>query len=195
MVWRRLTTLLRVSEWGVGFLSSREARQLWKKSGEQLWPISPRVVASRIDLPDKDGKSLVLHLVHGCPVQQDSSVEDRDEHHGQLDEGLDARKPGDFVAFTTDANCSMGVRADGDQDPVRGDHGESHRNTAGDFLYMWAGQRFLCAATTHCPGRKPCDGHGAWRHPRTKKLYQNDHVFVQNGFRHRVLQCKHPVRV
>ena len=71
------------------------------------------------------------------------------------------------------------------------EHGEPHRNAAGDFLHVWAGQRHLFAATTLFPGPKPQNGCGTWRHPRTKKVYQNDHVFVQNGRRHRVLQCKY----
>ena len=132
-----------------------------------------------------------MHFVHGCAIQQDASGALRDECCGHLDEGLDARKPGDFVIFTTDANCSIGTRADNEHDSVRGERGEPRRNAAGDFLCVWAGQRHLFAATTLFPGPKPQNGHGTWRHPRTKKACQNDHVFVQNGRRHRVLQCKH----
>ena len=71
---------------------------------------------------------------------------------------------GDFVVFTADASCSMGVRADDEQGSVRGIHGEPHRNPAGDFLHVWAGQGSICAAAALCPGRKPRDGCGAWRH-------------------------------
>ena len=178
-------------EWGAGFMLSRVAHKLWKKSGEQMCLISPRVMAIRLEVNDKDGKSMGVHFVHGRAVQQDASIEKKGECYSHLDEGLDARKPGDFVFFTTDSNCSVGARADNDHDSVRGDHGEPHRNPAGDFLHVWAGQRHLFAATTSCPGRKPIHGRGAWRHPRTKKARQNDHVFVQNGRRHRALQCKY----
>ena len=101
-----------------------------------MWLISPRVAAVRIEVPDKDGKSLGMHFVHGRAIQQDAGDILRDEYYGHLDEGLDARQPGDFVIFTTDANCSIGVRADNEHDSVRGEHGEPHRSAAGDFLYV-----------------------------------------------------------
>jgi hypothetical protein len=110
-------------KWGAGFVLSRVACKLWKKSGEQMCLISPRVMAIRLEVHDEDGESMGVHFVHGRAVQQDASVEKRDEHYSQLDEGLDARKPGDFVFLTTDSNCSIGARADNDHDSVRGDHG------------------------------------------------------------------------
>jgi hypothetical protein len=64
------------------------------------------VAASRVDLPDKDGKFLGLHLARGHAAQQDPSVEDRDECHGQLDEGLDAREPGDVAISPAPGNPS-----------------------------------------------------------------------------------------
>jgi hypothetical protein len=92
--------------------------------------------------------------------------------------------------FATDANCSVGTRADNEHDSARGARGEPRRNPAGDFSRAWAGQRRLFAATTPFPGRKPHHGRGTWRHPRTKKARQNDRVFVQNGRRRGALQCK-----
>jgi hypothetical protein len=83
---------------------SHLACKLWKKSGEKMWLMSPRVAAVRIEIPDKDGKSLGMHFVHGHAIQQDANDIVRDGHCGHLDEGLDARQPGDFVIFTTDAN-------------------------------------------------------------------------------------------
>ena len=84
-----------------------------------MWLTSPRVAAVRIEVPDKDGKSLGMHFVHGHAMQQDASDALRDEHHDHLDEGLDARQPGDFVLFTTDANCSIGTRADHEHDSLQ----------------------------------------------------------------------------
>ena len=45
-------------KWGVGFTLPHFARELWKKPGEQTWFTSPRVAATRVEAPDKDGKNL-----------------------------------------------------------------------------------------------------------------------------------------
>ena len=123
-------------------------------------------------------------------VQQDAGEALRGACYADLDKGLDAREKGGIVILSTDCNCSIGVRDGDERDQVRGRHGEPHRNAAGDFFHMWAGQRKLRAASTHFARTKPRHGCGTWRHPRTKKHYQNDHICVQDGHFSRVIKCK-----
>jgi hypothetical protein len=63
--------------------------ELWKKPGKQTWLISPRVAATRLEVPDEDGKGLGVHFVHGRTTQQGANDALRDECYGHLDEGLD----------------------------------------------------------------------------------------------------------
>jgi hypothetical protein len=155
-------------KWGVGFVSSFEAYQLWKRPGNQLWILSPRAIAMRLTLRDKDDRDASIHFVHGHAIQQDAGEALRDACYADLDKGLDAREKGDVVIFSTDCNCSIGARDGDERDQVRGRHGEPHRNAAGDFFHAWAGQRKLRAASTRFPRKKPRRGHGTWRHPRVR---------------------------
>ena len=70
-------------------------------------------------------------------------------------------------------------------------HGEPHVNEAGRELKSWLAERNLCAVSTHFKNRRGRgEGRGTWRHPRSKKLYQNDHVFVVRGVLPRVNNCR-----
>jgi hypothetical protein len=98
-----------------------------------------------------------------------------------------------------DTNCSVGRMAPNlstkeHEQSVIGQHGEPHVNDAGLALKSWLADHCLCVVSTHfkrrCRTFGSNDGRGTWRHPRSQKRHQNDHIFVSKGLLPRVNNCR-----
>jgi hypothetical protein len=146
---------------------------------------SERVGTIQLDIRDTDNNLITLSMTHGYAMQQGATTETHNKFYADLNSAMTSSKPNDIVVITMDTNCSIGAqRQDGaeneNDESVVGQHGEHHINQAGRALRSWLANHQLYAASTHFRPRNKQQGYGTWRHPRSHKTYQNDHIFVKN---------------
>ena len=87
-------------------------------------------------------------------------------------------------------DTAIGIDENRTADSACGAYGETHMSDAGDFLRSWLACRSLYAAFTHFPNAK-AGGYVTWLHPRPRKGYQNDHVFIMKRDKKKLMLPKH----
>jgi hypothetical protein len=186
-------------KWGVGFCLSSRAYKCWKQSGQQLITKSARVASIRFDLKDKNGRLMAFSHTRGRAMQQNAAAAEKLKFFSDLSSCLSTSQPKDFAVLTMDTNCSVGRMAPNlptreCKSSVIGQHGEPRVNDAGLVLKSWLAGHCLHAVSTHykrrCRTFGSSEGCGTWRHPRSQKRCQNDHIFVSKGLLPRVNNCR-----
>jgi hypothetical protein len=83
--------------------------------------------------------------------------------------------------LTMDVNASIGTRQPHEESSVCGFFGLQRVNLTGERMKNWLTHNGLCAVSTHFS--PPTRGHhfGTWKHPRSKGMHQNDHIFVSRA--------------
>jgi hypothetical protein len=144
----------------------------------------------------KDNQPLSLAITHAYAPQQSASAEDREQFFADLDIAMTRAAHSDLNILTMDMNCSIGTLPK-DSPPLEekisvcGKYGDPHINRAGMTLKTWLSNYCMYATSTHFkhPTHRR-DGNGTWRHPQSKKLYQNDHIFIQRNQINRVIDSR-----
>ena len=131
------------------------------------------MIAVRLAAKDKEDKDIGIFLVSAYAPVSSSSEEQWQDYYGRLQECIDRRKPNDILLIGTDCNASIGTST-GTETSAVGPHGLTHINQSGRRLRNFLAVNNLSAVSTYFPKKN----YGTWKHPRSKKLHQLDHFFV-----------------
>jgi hypothetical protein len=175
---------------GVGFLLSSAAHTLWQQQGAVERRVSPRVASISIALTDPHGVSVPFFFLHGYAPQQTCSDEEAAFFWGDMQKTMDSATGGATTILTMDINASIGIRRSHEDTPVCGVHGLERVSPAGERLKDWLSQNGLYAISTHFGPPAGGHGFGTWKHPRSRQMYQNDHIFVSRGSLKSVKGCR-----
>ena len=139
-----------------------------------------------------------MALTHAYAPQQSACADDKAQFYSELDIAMTNSSGADLIVMTMDTNCAIGsLKKDATpQEELAstcGKYGEIHVNCAGRVLNNWLASHTssMYAASTHFRhSQRRTEGYGTWRHPRSLKLYQNDHVFIQRSMLNRIIHCR-----
>ena len=92
--------------------------------------------------------------------------------------------------LTMDVNASIGTRQPHEESSVCGFFGLQRTNLAGERLKDWLSHNGMYAVSTHFSPRAKGHGYGTWKHPRSRGMYQNDHIFISRGHLKTVKSCR-----
>ena len=173
---------------GVAIMMAKRMYRLWDKGGRIMSTYGARGINIRLPLSDTDGRTAWMSFSHGYAVQQGCSNDERDDFYDGLGILFDQGLKEDIHLLTMDTNAAIGVEEERVDQSVCGPYGEIHVNKAGEYLRSWLAQRALYAISTHFPTNK-AGGYATWRHPRSRKGYQNDHIFMMRKDVKRVRRC------
>jgi hypothetical protein len=193
---------------GVAIVLSPEARKGWEEAGARIDYFGPRIIATRLNVLDANGKTLVIFLVSAYAPVGAASKEERRSYYDCLQACIDACGKREILMMCTDSNSSVGVRNRHDspfeegRDQVRGPFGIDYQNNAGRDLMSLLGTNLLCLPSTFFKKKNYC----TWINPCNKLGHQLDQIIVKQADFKRVrdsgrygLQGKnsdhHPVRL
>jgi len=175
---------------GVGFMMSRKAFSMWRSQGSRLNRVSPRVISIEITLVDSHKAEVPFFFQHGYATQQNCPEVERDSFWLDMQGAFDLSPVGATRVLTMDINASIGTRQPHEESSVCGFYGLQRVNPAGEKTKDWLQQNGMYAVSTHFAPPRSGFGYGTWKHPRTKGMYQNDHVFVSRGSLKVVKSCR-----
>ena len=175
---------------GVGFLLSSVACGSWQQQGAPESRVSARVACLTIALTDLHGPMVIFFFQRGCAPQKNCTEEEAIVFWGEMQSTIDSAGEGVTKVLTMDVNASIGIQRPHEDVPVCGPHGLERVSPAGERLKDWLSQNGLHATSTHF--LPPAGGHGfgAWKHPRSHNLHQNDHIFVSRSSLKVVKSCR-----
>lgn len=166
---------------GVAIVLSRQAQKAYKEAGSRVLYFGLRIIATRLHIKQKRGKTIKIFLVSAYAPDSAKSQQEKDEYNTNLQACIDQCKSDEVLVIGTDANASPGIRCRHDdpqaedRDKVLGPFGNPHQNKAGQQLHSFLGINSLCLPTTFFRKKDYC----TWYNPRNKLGHQIDHFIMK----------------
>ena len=167
---------------GCFFLSAKMA-QFFTKGGSKRTTHGDRLSTIQIPL-----RRRTLHVINShFPDSANKKRQEVIEYRNKIDGVLRKVKKRDLLLWMGDFNASTGIATSKD-DVVCGPYGNPHMNPAGRELKTIAAINGLLEVSTFTYDAEQM-GEGTWVHPRSKKWFHLDKVFMRATDLHLVNKC------
>ena len=197
---------------GVAIVLDARATSAWDRAGNAVRHFTNRIVAVKLRFVAADGTCNTVCFISAYAPTSAHADAEHDVFHDALADAVDWAAPTDILVLGGDFNASLGIRTKDDvandvpnaATPAVGPYGIRHVNAAGRRLRAFAEMQGLRDCTSFFKNQKRRGAHSratrhddsryrTWVHPRSRKPYQLDHIFV-NQTQARRVQTAHVVR-
>ena len=193
---------------GVAILLDPLATEAWGRAGNATELFSRRCIGVKLRFTTKGSTQNTVCFISAYAPTSGHTDAECDAFHDTMADAVAWAAPTDILALSGDFNASIGICNKVDVDhqpnaatPAVGPYGIRHLNAAGRKLRAFAQMHNLRASTTFFKSQKrrhknsrrqrhDDSRYRTWVHPRSRKPFQLDHIFVNQPEARRVCAAR-----